>query len=426
MPDSDTPPTETVPKSEKPIAITFEDLAEQRHLLQEFCALHVDSLQYFHRHLSFKVHPDEPDSEIGPGVVRHLTSSGTCYASILESERLQPDKVPADLRGNGANFADAAIALPTDRKSEQAGGPKEGWKSEGSARIYCRCRGLPFVASHMTRWHEKLTEHIGFIFQQLDFEEPNEEGGKRQAIGEADPTEDAKYWYPPNAYHTFWALETLDATEARFPEEFQKLKSDLKLESRRKQFYHWAEHKLTHEISLHSAKSSLLDSDQLAWSLAIFLRKPEHYESKLAKQDLIRQALKCLFDTQQDIGTWRHYGPLFHYQEAGNAYCYVFETFAWLLKQTFRPKAELIRLLLREYFRELMELLKYAMLTQTIIEENKVIAWSSGHRTNQLQPESWATASVFAYAQSLRRLVGIWTREEAFRSLNSRRCPELR
>jgi SpoVK/Ycf46/Vps4 family AAA+-type ATPase len=34
------------------------------------------------------------------------------------------------------------------------------------------------------------------------------------------------------------------------------------------------------------------------------------------------------------------------------------------------------------------------------------------------EPESWATASVFSYAQALRRLVGIWCREEALKSFS--------
>ena len=42
---------------------------------------------------------------------------------------------------------------------------------------------------------------------------------------------------------------------------------------------------------------------------------------------------------------------------------------------------------------------------------------ASGHR-NKPTWESWATASVFAYAQALRRLIGVWTHEEALTTLN--------
>src|SRR5437879_947437 len=53
----------------------------------------------------------------------------------------------------------------------------------------------------------------------------------------------------------------------------------------------------------------------------------------------------------------------------------------------------------------------------------KEIGWCSGHRTNVTEPESWATASVCSDAQALRRLVGIWCREEA---LDNRKAPRTR
>ena len=77
-------------------------------------------------------------------------------------------------------------------------------------------------------------------------------------------------------------------------------------------------------------KSSKLDSDQLAWSLAILVSAPDEYESNLVEQDLIRQAFRCLFC---NTGANWHVAPLralFHYPNVGNAYCYVFETFAAL------------------------------------------------------------------------------------------------
>jgi hypothetical protein len=168
--------------------------------------------------------------------------------------------------------------------------------------------------------------------------------------------------------------------------------------------------------ALHSADSSVLDSDQLAWSLSILISQPQKYQSSLAEQDLIRHAFKCLFGTQERVGTWRHYAPLFHYPHSGNAYCYVFETFAVLLKEALKPEAEFVRSVLKQYFTPLVHLWQYATSTQTK-RGKEALAWSSGHR-NKPALESWATASVFAYAQSWRRLVGTWTRDEALSSLN--------
>jgi SpoVK/Ycf46/Vps4 family AAA+-type ATPase len=70
-----------------------------------------------------------------------------------------------------------------------------------------------------------------------------------------------------------------------------------------------------------------------------------------------------------------------------------------------------------------MKLWNYALTTQiplpadTTRGNRKKIGWSSGHRIDHLYAESWATASVFSYAQALRRLLGVWTREAAGKSL---------
>jgi hypothetical protein len=178
----------------------------------------------------------------------------------------------------------------------------------------------------------------------------------------------------------------------------------------------WARQQLGVQVALHSSSSSVLDTDQLAWSLAILVSQPQEYRSNLTEQDFIRQALKCLFSTQEKVGTWRHYAPLFHYPRAGNAYCYVFETFAAVLTEALEPEAEFARTILKEYFAPLVKLWEYATSTQAKLATGK-LAWSSGHRITP-QLESWATASVFEFAQALRRLVGIWTREEALSTLN--------
>src|SRR5260370_5344450 len=185
----------------------------------------------------------------------------------------------------------------------------------------------------------------------------------------------------------------------------------------------WASECLAFHVSLHSADSTLLDSDQLAWSLAIVIRSSKTFRANPAEQDFIRHALKCLFGTQKKNGSWRHYAPLFHYERTGNAYCYVFESFAALLRHALVAGAEFIRAVMKDNFANLIRLWEYAQSIQIIIESpERPSVWSSGHRTNNVLPESWATASVFAYSQCLRRLLGIWAREEALTSL-PRRSP---
>src|SRR5262249_1042583 len=157
-------------------------------------------------------------------------------------------------------------------------------------------------------------------------------------------------------------------------------------------------------------KSSVLDTDQLAWALAIFLKFDKNLHADLAKQDLVKQAFQSLFSTQTNVGTWPHYKPLFHYRDAGNAYCYAFETFAVLLQCALeeREEAKVMRTLLRPFDKNLLDLWRYAISTRIPSPDNHMVSfWSSGHRVNNPgKAESWATASVFSYAQSLRRLIG--------------------
>jgi ATPase family protein associated with various cellular activities (AAA) len=269
--------------------------------------------------------------------------------------------------------------------------------------------------------------HLKTIFHQL------QEQTGRFGIGEADPMESPDRWYPPNAFHTYWTLEILEGIKNKYPTDYERLSSatSLDLLRRREGMLLWSKQQLGRQLGLHSAEpqSSLLDTDQLAWSLAIFLRFDRTLNIDLETQDFLKQAFKCLFSTQKD-GTWRHYKPLFHYQEVGNAYSYVFETFAALLRAALRDgnEAEMVRSLLAPYSEKLLDLWRHAESTKTSLsryEELKKrkpaptgeeIGWSSGHRINHSHPESWATASVFSYAQSLRRLVGIWCREQAYES----------
>ncbi len=279
---------------------------------------------------------------------------------------------------------------------------------------------------------EAIERHITAILSQLKTQP------ERFGIGEADPKSKQNEWYPPNAFHTYWTLEILERIRTKSPADYARLSDPkvLDLDNRRNGMLLWARNKLGHQLGLHSAipQSSLLDSDQLAWSLAIFLRFDHNLKVDLENRDFIKQAFKCLFSTQVD-GTWRHYRPLFHYQAVGNAHCYVFETFTVLLQCALRNgiEGEMIRELLAPYCENLMNLWRHACSTKIdlsryaeLVERKrelgptgKEIGWCSGHRINFTDPESWATASVFSYGQSLRRLVGIWCREDAFNSFKT-------
>jgi len=356
--------------------------------------------------ISFKLLPSEPP--LPNEEARHLTTSATCFNSLLDCP---PGFFTADnrvVKQTRHSFAEKAL----DR-SDNA------WVSEGSAGVYCRCRALPTVIGSIDNFDDRIGTHVKEIFTQLD-KEPD-----RFAIGEAGSPLPQAQWYPPNAFHTYWTIEILDQVKHRFPVPYESISSELNLKSRREGMLLWGRQQLGSQLGLHSAspQSSVLDTDQLAWSLAIFLRFDETLKVNLEKRDFLKQAFKCLFSTQTD-GTWRHYKPLFHYRNAGNAYCYVFETFAVLLQCALREgaEAEMIRELLKPYDKNLMDLWRYADSTKIpLCAGSKDVGWCSGHRTNVTTPESWATASVFSYAQALRRLIGIWCREEAQDSLNTPR-----
>jgi len=408
LPDSKTlPAREALDSSEGLSPPTFEKLAVERKLLQDFCSLHIQSVETFLARSVpvFKLNHEEKE----PSEFKHITSSATCFESIDKCpEQFRPDKNKdsKNLKELGTEFARTAIDSSLDK-----------WKSDKAAEIYCSCRGLPYVLSQLETWHPKIDEHLDRIFYQL--RDPG-----RFAIGEAkedktqlDKVKERESWYKPNAYHTYWTLELLRILgDSRFEAGRIKSKHFAKAQTSRDQMRAWARQQLGFQVALHSADSSVLDSDQLAWSLAIMISQPQLYESHLAEQDFIRQAFKCLFSTQERVGTWRHYAPLFHYPSVGNAYCYVFETFAAILTEALKPEAGFVRTTLKQYFVPLMQLWRYSVSTQTK-SHNGELAWSSGHRINPCL-ESWATGSVFEFAQALRRLVGIWTRDAALPSLN--------
>ena len=399
--------------------LSFEELTASRRSLQSFCLLHCPSLLSLQSGISFKLEPKEAD--LSATDVVHMTTSATCWTSLFECPPRYGISDVSDLDELRSTFATRALLRPDVE-----------WKSENSASIYCRCRALPLIisSSRESKLDARIERHLDTIFGQLQAQP------ERFGIGEADPTLRKETWYPPNAFHTYWVLSILDLIESKFAADYARLSQPeaLDLPRRRKGMLLWAREKLGHQIGLHSSTppSSLLDTDQLAWSLAICLRFDEEFDVNLENRDFTKQALNCLFSTQVD-GTWRHYKPLFHYEAVGNAYCYVFETFAILLQSALRnaAKSELFRELLEPYSGNLMNLWRHADSTKMNLWEGdgatkkpesatgKEIGWRSGHRMNFSSPESWATASVFSYAQALRRLVGIWCRKKALTDLNS-------
>lgn len=386
--------------------LSFEELTDARRLLQSFCLQHIPSLLSLQSGISFKLLPDEPS--LGKKKVRHLTTTATCLSSLRDSPLKSSPQDWERVNDLQIKFSKKSLA-------------RADWTSEGSAGVYCRCRALPTVLNALSSFDKRIEKHLKAILSQLDSK------SQRFGVGEAGSELRERLWYPPNAFHTYWTLDILEIIQRKSRTDYERLSRSnaLDLDRKREGMILWGRQQLGSQLGLHSASppSSVLDSDQLAWSLAILLRFDETLNVNLEGRDFIKQVLKCLFSTQTD-GTWRHYKPLFHYTEAGNAYCYVFETFAVLLQCALNQgeKAKMIRELLKPYSKNLMDLWRYAESTKIpLYPGSKDIGWCSGHRTNVTLRESWATASVFSYAQELRRLIGIWCREEAENNLDTPR-----
>jgi hypothetical protein len=381
---------------------SFEELVALRGQLQEFCSAHYNSLIFFRSGVSFKLHPSE--RKLGKGI-HHLSSSATCIESLLDCPKKYRPNGSNSVRELAEEFAKLAIRIPADN-----------WKSDGSARIYCRCRSLPLVVQNLPRYDPRLTQHLRFILGQL------KKDPFRLAIGEASGSGKSKEeWYPPNSFHTYWTLELLHTIEGEYRDNFNSVRKLFRgtrfdILRIREELLVWSKQVAGIQLALHGSQSSSLDSDQLAWSLTTLMKFDRDFQASLAEQDFIRGGLKCLFEAQLNTGIWRTGAPLFHYEKAGNANCYVFETFATLLRSalTERPEGPFLRQMLRPYVSELIKLWQYAKSSMVpLSNDRKVIGWSSGHRVNQKEAESWATASVFSYSEYLRRLIGIWTREAA-------------
>ena len=380
--------------------LTFDDLVEYRRQLQEFCRGQVDGVRAFKKGASFQVHQDEGD--LDSNQAHHLSSSATCYESLIAYSQRSVEKSDSDPQKDARDFVKLALQRPK-------------WTSDGSAEIYCRCRTLPLVIRLVESATDELQQHIGTILTQAN--DPD-----RLAIGEA-AGDKRQNWYPPNAYHTYWTLVILERFQRRFKEKYEKLQESLhtaySITRLSAEMLLWARKTTGFEIGLHAAESPAADSDQLAWAMAIEFWFGGGFGADVGQRDFLRLGLKCLFSRQNKVGIWRTGRPLFHYKESGNAYCYVFETFTVLLTcgLSARPSAGFLRDALKPYMQHLLRLWQYAVSTRTPLEDSTAFGWSSGHRSNRTDPESWATASVYSYGNCLRRLFGIWAREAASREL---------
>lgn len=385
----------------------FEALVAERRKVQEMCQRHARSLEPFKYRFgaSFRVLRNSP--ERGEGGLHHITTTATCIESLEDCHpTFWPKEVFANVGGSQTSVVKKLMA------DFYAGASARDWLSEDSAPIYCAVRALPLFLRSKNEWTQVHVGLITKVYEQLADPE-------RFGIGEevTRPKADDPKWYPEHSYHTYWALRVLDLLHEQFPSQVTvvpELPGSFRAKLRL-----WARAKLGEEIALHSAESAALDSDQLTWALTSFLEFEGDLSSSLRGQDLVRKGFEALATTQEGIGRWRHYRPLFVYSNVGNAYCYVYESFAYLLRVLLKrmDKEDFLEGIARQFVDRLRELRKYAEITQVANDRPGCVAWSSGHRPANPEPESWATASVFSFFQVYRRLLGVLARRDSLRSL---------
>ena len=397
----------------------FKELADERHRVRELCRKHVPSLSVFKysRGPSFKLTWDEDEKK--PGKVHlHLTSTATCIESLRDCHQIfrQQGTLRKIAASVGVSEKEAIKQLAASFYSKAFKQKK--WLSEQSAPVYCASRALPLFLDGTSEWTLKHAELVKSVYAQLAKPE-------RFGIGEQNlKPEKGPLWYPENAYHTYWALRVLREIRGRFENKAQRA-IGLNLDRHWEGMRLWARAKLAEEVGLHWDQSATLDSDQLTWALTTFIEFEGDLSSDLRSQDLIRKAFDALGSTQQPVGTWRHYQPLFVYSDVGNAYCYVYESFTFLLKAILQRfgQQEFLEHVIGEFIGRLQKLREYAERTQVRHDkEPDAVGWSSGHKPAGSKPEGWATASVFSFLQAYRRLLGVLARREALRAL---RVPAL-
>jgi hypothetical protein len=200
--------------------------------------------------------------------------------------------------------------------------------------------------------------------------------------------------YPASAYLTQLVVRVLRRRNKLQPELENKVNK-------------WAWAELARQLALVHANSKTKDAFAVAYLLMLVTTVTPSSQITPEQASIKRAALKTVFDSQLDDGTWPLSRPLFHYPGFGNAYCYEYEMLTQLLQQ-FE-----LREMLLEYLPKLGRTAE-AALTSVYRVEGGIPAWTSTHHPNQPEPESWATASVFHFVHELDRLSADAVRQTLF------------
>jgi ATPase family protein associated with various cellular activities (AAA) len=411
-------------------SLSITDLADARRTLNEDVRRHRDSVNFFASDAGFfrtalqvnngaavpPVAPLAPDA-----VLSGVTTTATCFES-LQSALLDPET--SDPRG----FSGLA-KLDLERLTafaNNATGRTEDWRSEGAARRYCIVRAsaplLRMVEVEDTGPIENalnwVWSHVSpvpgreAIFEVAPLANAGQAGGDQWLIDD-----DPKRRYPPNAFLTYWGLMATRELPA-VAEAHADAVNQSKL---------WLRQVVGRESAYVYGGETASDPQQLAWAITGVVSSEAEPLADRANETtaLIRAGLRAFFDQQRRDGIWDTGRALFHYPEAGNAYCYLYETLAELIGLAVEPQLQYhdeMRQLLRPYLGHLLRARASLDASRRRLGDDQGIGWSSGHHPHRTSPESWATATAYRFLQNLRRLVGIEVRDLVAQRLQARRA----
>jgi ATPase family associated with various cellular activities (AAA) len=412
--------------------LTLAELARERRDLSDALKLHDQSLQRFwpEGRCWFALDRSEaehPRAERPDGRPHHLSSTTSCYESLA-------DRFPATAKLGGP-WAERMVSFT--RRALDA--PKPTWRSEGAAEVYCRVRSLPAIL----QLTDPLPAELGPSVRDLIVEAwstVNKQRPDRGGLAERElyddkgnpikggPRKDARApGYPPNGFLTYWGLRTIEAYEdrCRLDAALPALTSDIR--NRQQVAKAWVKQMLAKQTALVLGGAEQTDAQQLAYALACDLRfDDEPLAAGNARYELYQSALKAFFSEQLKSGMWPRSEPLFHYPESGNAYCFTYETLTELLRPALpRERGRVYRELLREFLPNLVDAWHHAKATRVPLDpDGAAYGWSSGHHAFRQQPEAWATAAVYSFAQMLRCIVGHFAVDAATEKVRIRRPKE--
>jgi hypothetical protein len=298
------------------------------------------------------------------------------------------------------------------------------WKSEDAAQVYCRVRSLKplfdvfgqtLTPDQKASARKLLEQAWSGVTSEAGSDGIYEHGDTKQPFGTKTDVADR---YPPNGFLTYWGIASLQAARRVGVIENDALQAELNTATL------WLEKCIGTQIALHTINSRRCDPQQLAWAICglVVADIRPLADRPTPVRELVAAAISVFFARQDDSGTWVQGEPLFHYPTAGNAYSYTFESVGELVNLSLdrtESAVELRRLLLPHSVK-LRHTVQNALTTQRRLDgSSRLVGWCSEHHPHRRSPESWATASVLRFLQSMRRLVGIWTRDHVSLALKA-------